>query len=269
MVGGEDLAVGDKIKVTGTLINYGGNTPEFTQGCTYEQIGDSAAVSAAKAALAKIQAYMSFAYKYTRDQQEVAAIASSFTMKHSITDTSTNLSAEGNNAAMVGLDTTLFNVTSAKNKASNEVGLNKDGTMRLYANASTQSGTSLTISTLNGQKIVSIEVEFGGTVGDITVNEDAVTAEANASYTYQVDSTNVTIQNVTATNVQVWIKSITINLASSDEVAYQDVFTDTEFRIKCGVDLALADIEIADSYGIYVSTADKDEELVATGSDAT
>ena len=117
--------------------------------------------------------------------------------------------------------------------------------------------------------ITSIEVEFGGTVGDITVNEDAVTAEANASYTYQVDSTNVTIQNVTATNVQVWIKSITINLASSDEVAYQDVFTDTEFRIKCGVDLALADIEIADSYGIYVSTADKDEELVATGSDAT
>ena len=89
--------------------------------------------------------------------------------------------------------------------------------------------------------ITSIEVEFGGTVGDITVNEDAVTAEANASYTYQVDSTNVTIQNVTATNVQVWIKSITINLASSTEVSYVDVFSDVDFRVKCGEVLAKDD----------------------------
>lgn len=266
MAGGEELIVGDKIKVTGTLVNYNGNTPEFIQGCTYVAVQDDQTTAAAKEALNQINAYMSLAYKYTRDQKEVAAVAESIVMKHSITDTSTNLTAEENNATIVGLDATLFDVATAKNKASNEVGLNKDGTMRLYANAASQKGTSLTIKTLNGQKIVSIEVEFGGTVGNITVNGDAADAAANASYTYLVDSTSVTIQNVTATNIQVWIKSITINLSSSTEVSYVDVFSDVDFRVKCGVDKALGDIKGVESYGIKV-TADKEMELSATGED--
>lgn len=259
MIGGEELVVGDKIKVTGTLINYGGNTPEFTQGCTYVEVGEDPTITAAKEALALIGAYISLAYKYTRDQKEVVAVASSVIMSHSV-ETSTNLTADVNNAAIVGLDETLFNVTTAKNKASNEVGLNKDGTIRLYANAASQSGTSLTIATLNDQKIASIEVVFGGTCGDITVNGEAATAGANGTYTYQVDATSVTIQNVTATNVQVWMKSITINLASSDEVTYTDVFTNAEFRMRFGVDAAIANIENVDSYGVVVTANGKSVE---------
>lgn len=267
MAGGSDLAEGDKITITGILTKYSGNTSQFTAGATYVAVQDDQTTAAAKEALNAINAYMSLAYKYTRDQKEVSGIASSFTMKHSITDTSTNLTAEENNATIVGLDATLFDVATAKNKASNEVGLNKDGTMRLYANAASQEGTSLTISTLNGQKIVSIEVEFGGTVGNITVNGEAVDAAANASYTYLLDSTSVTIKNVTATNIQVWIKSITINLASSTEVSYVDVFSDVDFRVKCGVDKALADIEGVESYGVKVSTDAKELELEASYSD--
>ena len=269
MAGGSDLAEGDKIKVTGILTKYSGNTPQFIAGATYEAIADDAAVSAAKEALSQIKAYMSFAYKYTRDQKEISAIDESIEMKHSITDTSTNLTAGENSASIFGLDSTLFNVVSAKNKASNEVGLNKDGTTRLYANASTQLGTSLTISTLNSQKIVSIEVTFGGTVGDITVNGEAENATANTSHTYLVDSTSVAIQNVSSENVQVHIVSITINLASATEVSYIDVFTEDEFRIKCGVDKALASIANVESYGVKVYTSEKTMELSTTGSDDT
>lgn len=35
MTGGSELSVGAKITVTGTLVNYYGNTPEFIAGCTY------------------------------------------------------------------------------------------------------------------------------------------------------------------------------------------------------------------------------------------
>lgn len=266
MTGGSDLVVGDKITIEGTLTKYSGNTPQFTAGATYVAVADEGVVAAAKEALNAINAYMSLAYKYTRDQQEVAATADSILMKHSEASTS-NLTAEENSAAIFGLDANLFSVISAKNKASNEVGINKDGTFRLYANAASQKGTSLTISTLNGQKITSIEVEFGATVGSVAVNGETVLAGANESYTYQVDSESATILNVTSTNVQVWIKSITINLASSTEVSYVDVFTETEFRIKCGVDLALADIEGVDSYGIKVFTDNDEKELTAAYDD--
>lgn len=36
MSGGSDVEIGDTIKVYGTLVNYGGNTPEFNAGTTYE-----------------------------------------------------------------------------------------------------------------------------------------------------------------------------------------------------------------------------------------
>lgn len=38
MTHGQDLAVGDVIKVTGKIVNYNNNTPEFVAGCTYEVV---------------------------------------------------------------------------------------------------------------------------------------------------------------------------------------------------------------------------------------
>lgn len=265
MSGGEDLVVGDKIKVTGILVNYNGNTPEFVAGCTYEVVADDAAVSAAKEALNQIQAYMSFAYKYTREQQEIAASSDPVTVAYT-GSTTTNMAADANQAAIVGLNENLFNVEAIKNKPSNNIGLNKAGEIRLYANSADGNGNELVISTLNGQNITSIEITFGSTVGSFTVNG---VAGAKETTEYAVNDTSVAIKNTTSgSSTQVHIKSITINLEASDEVTLVDVFTEVDFRIKCGVDLALADIAGVDSYGVKVS-ADKEMELPANESDDT
>lgn len=265
MDGGSDLEVGTKIKVTGTLVNYKGNTPEFVAGCTYEVVADDAAVSAAKEALNQIQAYMSFAYKYTREQQEITASSDPVTAAYT-GSTTTNMAADANQAAIVGLNENLFNVEAIKNKPSNNIGLNKAGEIRLYANSADGNGNELVISTLNGQNITSIEITFGSTVGSFTVNG---VAGAKETTEYAVNDTSVAIKNTTSgSSTQVHIKSITINLEASDEVTLVDVFTEVDFRIKCGVDLALADIAGVDSYGVKVS-ADKEMELPANESDDT
>lgn len=123
---GSNLEVGDKIKVTGALVNYLGNTPEFVAGTTYEL--DPTTVI--QKSVNKVNAYMSFAYKYTREDVE----------------------------------------------------------------------------------------KTDETTGDVTI---------------------------------------------------ENKFTDVDFRIKCGVDKALADIEGVESYGIKVFTADKEMNLAATGNDET
>lgn len=40
VVGGSELTVGTEVKVTGLLVNYSGNTPEFAQGTTYEAVAN-------------------------------------------------------------------------------------------------------------------------------------------------------------------------------------------------------------------------------------
>lgn len=255
MTGGSDLKVGVTITVTGTLVNYGGNTPEFIAGCTYVGVEDDAVVSSIKEKLNKVSSHTSLAFKYTASKEQVTS-QSSVTMQYT-GSTTTNMSAGANNAATVGLDESLFSIVSAKNKASNEVGLNKDGTMRLYANAASQQGTSLTISTLNEQNIASIKVTFAGTVGDITVNGEAQEAEAKKSFEYTVNSASVTIQNVTSTNVQVWIASIEINLDDTGSTTTVDKYSDVEFRLRCGVDKSLADLAgEVESWGIQVTAGE-------------
>ena len=265
LVGGSELAVGDKIKVTGALVNYKGNTPEFAEKCTYESVADSDSIATIKEALNQVNAYMSFAYKYTREEVETTATTSA-TLKYAGT-TTTNMTADTNNAAIVGLDDSVFKVEAIKNAPSNNIGLNKAGTVRLYANSADGNGNALTISTLNGQNIASIKIEFDSTVGSFTVNGAAGSKETSE---YAINGTSVTIKNTTTnSSTQVHIKSITINLASSGEVTNKNVFTDVDFRIKCGVDKALADIKGVESYGIKVFTADKEMELAATGDDET
>ena len=258
MTGGSDLVAGDNITVTGTLVNYEGNTPEFIALCTYvKNVNES--VDQIRDALNLVNPYVSCAYKYIRTSKEVAAVSSATAQYTG--ETTGNMTASSNNAASLGLDEKLFEVTTAKNEASNEVGLNKDGTIRLYANASTQQGTSLTIS--SAQKIVSIEVVFGSTCGDITVNGIAQEAGASTTKTYAVNDTNVTIQNVTSTNVQVWIQSITINLEASGSTLV-DEYSEVDFRFKLGVDSAIANLEGVTAHGICVSDGVEDRYYDST-----
>ena len=126
--------------------------------------------------------------------------------------TTTNMTS-GNNAGTVGLDASIFTVSSKKNSASNAAGLNSDGTIRLYAKSSDGNGTDLTISVGGTSVIKSITIEFGSTVGSFTVNG---TAGSKSTTTYEINSSSVKIQNVTAgATTQVHIKSIQITYTPS------------------------------------------------------
>ena len=120
--------------------------------------------------------------------------------------TTTNMKANTNNAATVGLDAELFTVTSLNNGNNNHVGLNKDGTTRLYANKTDGNGNTLVIE--SEKTIKSIEITFGSTVGAFTVNgqEGSKTVAV-----YEINGNKVEIQNVqTGATTQVHIKTIVI-----------------------------------------------------------
>ena len=155
--------------------------------------------------------------------------------------------AEENNAALVGLDVAKFTVTSTKKDASVEVGLNKDGSMRLYHNKDTQDGAELGIKTNDDSIIAKIVIEFDTTVNEFTVNGVDGSKEITE---YNIDSTSVVIKNVSATG-QVRIKSISIYLEGSTATKNNYTFENVDFRIRCGVDAAIDNI--ADSYGIRVT----------------
>ncbi len=134
-------------------------------------------------------------------------------MQHSQTAT-TNLVVDAleDNAELVGLDKTLFGVnTNECGSYKNKIGLNKDGTIRLYANKADGVGSMLTLSIKSGS-IKSIKVVLGST-GSLTQLEvkaggEAVTGDEGV---YAIDASTVTLQNViSGQNVQVWISYVEI-----------------------------------------------------------
>ena len=275
MTGGAELNVGDEITVTGTLINYSGNTPEFIQGCTYEVVKTNDSIVAIKAALNDVAAYMSLGFKYTSKTTTKTLAATESVVAKYAGATSTNMEADVNNAAAIGLDENIFNVTAVKGGNSNNVGLNKEGSIRLYSNKSDGNGNELTIATLNDAVIQSITVVFGTQKAAFTVNGVEGSAEVTE---YSVNSTSVTIKNIyigsESTN-QTHFKSITLNVETEgegSETVEVTTYSDVDFRIRCGVDYYLADIEGVDSYGIKVSAAGKEvyyneETATSWGSD--
>ncbi|MBQ2711656.1 MAG: hypothetical protein IJF66_06925 [Clostridia bacterium] len=115
-------------------------------------------------------------------------------------ETTTNMVADTNNATSIGLDATIFNVVSTKT-GNNHVGLNKDGSTRLYGPDSCR----LTISVAEGYQIVSVKVTLsssnGGTLavsngtadlnavgGVYTITGDTVVFYASSSTQVRIDS---------------------------------------------------------------------------------
>ena len=143
----------------------------------------------------------------------------------------TNSAASGNlnpadgagasNASLVGLNGYAFTVTTAKNEATTEVGLNKDGTIRLYSKKDgTGNGTSMTV-TNNYQNIVSIKITLAAgsqtkftslkVVVDGNEVEGIIDTENNvAEYTINARSFTVSNTYQSTDNKQIWISEIEI-----------------------------------------------------------
>ena len=112
--------------------------------------------------------------------------------------TSTNMSGTANNATTVNLDETVFTVSSIKNDPSNQIGLNKDGTMRLYNKENSTNGNTLKVEVAEGALIKTITVTLGRytdiqlTNAEVKAGETVVTGTSGA---YTINATSFSIQN--------------------------------------------------------------------------
>ena len=156
-------------------------------------------------------------------------------MANTITDTQTSYMTGGNDAELVGLDPSIFTVTSGKGSYGNHTTLYYKSSLavpnqiRLF-NHSSGNGNSITVSVAEGYKIVSVKVEFtvaGRANGYVVTGADgtelySVSADATFSdleeavATFDVNGSSFTLANVhTASSKQIWIGSI--------EITYEEV----------------------------------------------
>ena len=131
---------------------------------------------------------------------EVGVEILSATMQYTA-GTTTNM-GEGNNAAIVGLDATLFNVTSTNNTG-NYCGLGADGSIRLYDNrkdeteANRTNGTILTVSSVRAtiKRITITRTADCAGLLQVKAGDSVVTG---ADYVYDINASSFSLQNVVA-----------------------------------------------------------------------
>lgn len=134
------------------------------------------------------------------------------TIKHNVPTTGTSTNMTGNNDAnkFFGLDADAWSVVAAKGGASNNVGINKDGTIRLYYHVS--GGNTLTVTAPS--KVATIKLTYNGTYTNawVKVNGNKVTPTDGV---YTIDAETFVIGNANTENVQVHIKNIAVTLAGA------------------------------------------------------
>ena len=230
MAGGEELIVGDKIKVTGTLVNYYGNTPEFIQGCTYVAVQDGDIVADAKEALTGVNAYMTMAYKYTVEKVSAPSLYKIVA----------NELGYENGVAVESLNNGVVTLTFDKGENSNAPKYYTTGeAIRCYG------GNSITFS--SSVNITKIELTFASGEGTNAITVDSGTY---ADGIWTGSSTNVVL-TIGGTTGHRRIATITVSYEGGSDLI-TDAYSDVEFRIRCGVDSTLADIEGIQKYGIRV-----------------
>lgn len=232
--GGSDLAVGDKITITGTLIKYSGTTPQFNAGATYETVADDDATAAAKEALNAVQAYLQLAYTYEVKQLAIATL---------------DFSSQGyeNGVAVESLENSGIKVVFSK-------GTNSSGNVPKYYDTGTAircyGGNTFTISSSDTVKITQIVLTFstGEGTNEITVSDGTYSGNVWSG------SSNTVTFTVAGTSGHRRINKIEVYHSGEGELTAL-AYSNVEFRLRCGVDASITDIANVDDYGICVSTA--------------
>ena len=113
-----------------------------------------------------------------------------------------------NGATIVGLNATEWSVIAAKGSASNNVGYNKDGSVRLYYNSG--GSNTLTVSSLTNATINTITIAYADGYGNgiVKVGDNTVTG---SNGTYTINNTSFTLGNGNTSSAQVRFTSIVIN----------------------------------------------------------
>lgn len=142
-----------------------------------------------------------------KDQSGTVEVSTSF----SVTADTKLTDSVSDNATALGLDSSIFSVTSIKNDATVHVGLNPDGTIRLYNKKDSSNGEALKIEVASGYKIVSIKYNIASSstseAYEVTTGTTALTATDGV---YTVNGSEVTIKNTDTPNNQLRFTSIDI-----------------------------------------------------------
>lgn len=232
MAGGSDLAEGDKIKVTGILTKYSGNTPQFIAGATYEAIADDAATSAIKDALNAIDSYVSAAYKYTKE--EVAAPLS-------VEFVAEELGYE-NGVAVESISEEPVAIAFAKGENSNAPKYYNTGkAIRCYG------GNTMTF-TATDTNITSIELTFATGEGTNAISADCGEFDTD---TWTGSSATVVL-TIGGTTGHRRIASIKVSYEGGSDTKVTQ-YSDVDFRFKFGVDSDVENIEGVEKVGVSVT----------------
>ena len=256
MLGGSELSIGDKITVTGNLINYKGNTPEFAAGCKYVKSEDTNEnLSLILESLNKVNSNMSLSYKYTET-----------------TDYNYNVVDKLDNST-TGVTGTSY--AEWNNKTSN--------TTAVYAGQSAGSNSSIqlrsnnsnsgVITTTSGGKVLGVVVEWNSNTGNgRTLNVYG----SNTAYTSPTElynsnnqgdllgtivkgeSTELVIEGdyeyigLRSASGAMYLTSISIEWKTENATEVKTM-SDSNFLIKCCIDKTIDEIENIDSFGIRVT----------------
>ncbi len=141
-------------------------------------------------------------------------------------DTTSNM-GDGNQARALGQSEELFIITAVKGDQNNNIGLNRDGTTRLYTNK-TGNGNKLVVQSLNDKKIIKLEIVLGNGKDIIEANNPSAqiilgTEEIAITDLTKLQDTTLTYDNLNidsfsiqntqlegAGNSQIWIKEIIV-----------------------------------------------------------
>lgn len=277
MAGGEELVVGDQIMVTGTLVNFKGNTPEFTAGATYKKVTDET-IDAIREKLNAVAAQMSLAFQYEVNKQTVTLPST-----EEVTDTI--------NRELTGVSKNSSTYSSWSGKSSNSAavyaGNSAGGNDSIQLRHDTAKAAAGIVTTTSGGRIKSITVTWNnnttsGRVLNIYASNTPYTSEADlwdntgkqgtkvASLTFTKDQTVTSTYTfdedyayigLRSNSGAMYLTSIEIvwesEVEGGGETAQQEVFSNSQFAIRCGVDAALTQIEGIEEYGIKVTAGGK------------
>ncbi|MBQ8177750.1 MAG: hypothetical protein IJ033_01020 [Clostridia bacterium] len=215
---GTQVNIGDVVSVSGTVTVYS-NTNQIAQGSTVtittahvcSTYTDADCENAAECTICGTVQAGSTALGHIDEDTNGACDRCSVSMASETATatytagTTTNM-VDGNNAATIGLDATIFTVTSTKtNGGNNHVGLNKNGTIRLYKGHTCE----LSISIAADYTIASIKVTLASSdAGTLVVTDGTSEITADASV-YTINGSTVVLYN-TNTSGQSHITSIEI-----------------------------------------------------------
>lgn len=274
ITGDKEIIVGDEITVTGYLVNYNNTTKEFATGSTFVKI-ENEVTETIRAELNEIAAKMSLAYKYEANFESVvlpstqtysdvlnreftgrpqstsygdwsgkAGTSGAIYAGNSAGDANTiQIRTNNNNSGIVTTTSggTIKSITINWNTTKTTDGR----TLDIYASntAYTAAGDLYSTST-SGTKVTSFKYTKGTTV--------------TSTYTFADDYKYIGIRSASGA---LYIDSIEIVWESvvegGGETVTKEVYSNSDFRFRVGVDAAIADIENVDSYGIKVTAGGK------------